>query len=76
MVRRSRERQRAALAELAESAPQAPLELDWMQYKEIPKQEILDTLGAQGWGYVDQNPGGKSWILRFVWQRTSAPQQT
>lgn len=54
------------------------LEIDWLDYREIPKPEIIALLRKYGWAYRDEELGGEAWVLRFdlssVGSRESAGQ--
>lgn len=44
---------------------QAVLEIDWVNYKYMSRQYILDILQTNGWQYVDQVIDKNAWWLRF-----------
>ncbi|TWG08338.1 hypothetical protein [Saccharopolyspora dendranthemae] len=54
------------------------LEIDWLDYREIPKPEIIALLRKYGWAYRDEDLGDAAWVLRFdlssVGSRESAGQ--
>lgn len=62
-----RERQLARLEQLAQEqrARQQAVEIDWLDYREIPMAEIVDMLRQYGWAYRDDELGKKGWLLRF-----------
>lgn len=41
------------------------LEIDWVKYKYMSRQYILDILQKNGWQYVDQAIDKNAWWLRF-----------
>jgi hypothetical protein len=63
--RRRRERQLEWLEQVRSAHQGQDLEVDWIDYKEIPKAEILDVLGKHCWHFADEQIGGRSWLLRF-----------
>ncbi|WP_116050381.1 hypothetical protein [Amycolatopsis palatopharyngis] len=69
--RRRRVRQLERLEQVRAAHQGQDLEIDWIDYKEIPKSEILDVLGKHGWQFVDEQIGGQSWLLRFSLQPAS-----
>lgn len=60
-------RKNQQLTELKESLSTARgfLEIDWMNYKYMSQQYILDVLQDNGWQYIDQAIDNNSWWLRF-----------
>lgn len=66
VVSRQRRRQRLSLAEAAQEATGDELRFDWMRYKHMSKQQILDVTAKYGWVYVEQWQRNRSWILRFA----------
>ncbi|GAA1237856.1 hypothetical protein GCM10009676_22930 [Prauserella halophila] len=42
------------------------LEVDWLRYPDIPKQELVDHAATHGWRYSVQNYNGDSWFLTFT----------
>lgn len=65
ITRRRRERQRAALIKELRSANGDDLQINWTDYKYLPKQQLMDVAGEYGWNYVDQWHRKRSWFLRF-----------
>ncbi|MEV4649087.1 hypothetical protein [Saccharopolyspora sp. NPDC049357] len=75
-----RERQMAQLDQGAaqERVRQHTFQIDWLDYREISKPEIVSILSKHGWAYRDEELGDKEWLLRFdlssTRNRTSAGQ--
>jgi hypothetical protein len=63
--RRRRVRQLEQLEQVRAAHQAQDLDIDWIDYKEIPKAEIINVLGKHSWQYVDEHIGGNSWLLRF-----------
>ncbi|SFT06836.1 hypothetical protein [Saccharopolyspora flava] len=63
---RRKERQLARLQQAADQCENQVFEIDWFDYREIPKPEILAVLREHGWGYQDDDLGEAGWLLRFV----------
>lgn len=58
--------QRSALVSRAESrSANTTQHVDWMQYGLMSKDQIIDIMGKQGWGYVEQRIEGRRWNLQF-----------
>ena len=66
VVRRRRQRQRADLEQVLDEVGGGEPTLDWMRFKEVPKQELVDMAAKCGWHYRDQEVRGNSWLLRFT----------
>lgn len=66
VVRRRRQRQRADLEQALNEVGRGEPTLDWMRFKDVPKQELVDMAGKRGWHYSDQEVRGNSWLLRFT----------
>ncbi|RRO18169.1 hypothetical protein EIL87_07945 [Saccharopolyspora rhizosphaerae] len=67
-VRASRRaRQLAQLEQVAEEqrTRQQAVEIDWLEYRELPMPEIIELLRKYGWAYRDDELGKKAWLLRF-----------
>jgi hypothetical protein len=60
-----RKRHDAQLARLR-SLSGSSLELNWLEYKEIPKPELLDVLASMGWQPSGETIGERAWTLRFT----------
>lgn len=65
LARKRRKRQRAALDELLSTASGDEVQIDWIDYKYLSKQQVVDAAGNHGWSYVDQWYRKRSWYLRF-----------
>jgi hypothetical protein len=63
--RRRRVRQLEQLEKVRAAHQGQDLEIDWIDYKEIPKAEIINVLGKHSWQYVDEHISAKSRLLRF-----------
>ncbi|GAA4857904.1 hypothetical protein GCM10023222_05880 [Saccharopolyspora cebuensis] len=37
-----------------------------MRYREVPKNEVISTLGGHGWHFRGEELGDRAWTLRFV----------
>lgn len=51
VVRRRRRRQRADLEQALNEVGRGEPTLDWMRFKDVPKQELVDMAGKRGWHY-------------------------
>ncbi|RZQ62750.1 hypothetical protein [Amycolatopsis suaedae] len=63
-----RERQLGAFRQLLASHHGPVLDVDWMLFKTLSKQELLDLAAPYGWRLNGQEYGGKHWWLRLVHQ--------
>ena len=50
------------------------LEIDWLDYLEIPKPEIIALVGKYGWAYRDEELGDEAWVLRFDLSSAGSPE--
>ncbi len=66
VMRRRKQRQRASLEQALNEVGRGEPALDWMRFKDVPKQELVDMAGKRGWHYLDQEVRGNSWMLRFT----------
>ncbi|SNR58898.1 hypothetical protein SAMN06265360_11151 [Haloechinothrix alba] len=63
--RRARTRQLESLGSVHGQAQGSVLELDRVAYREVPRYELIELLGRQGWRYVDEHLDANVWRLRF-----------
>jgi hypothetical protein len=56
------------LTELRANLPTGaqPVELDWMRYRELSKQEIADVLAEQGFRPTGERITDTAWLLTFA----------
>jgi hypothetical protein len=64
-VRKRRRQRQLAELEQVRAAAGSRLEIDWLRYKELPKQELLERLGKYGWHHAGHQVGESSWLLCF-----------
>lgn len=64
-VRRRRDAQLSELRE-AVAAPGHRIELDWLRFKEIPKDRVLALAGEHGWRFDGESVREQSWLLQFA----------
>ncbi len=62
-----RKRRAAQLAALQESVAASGdrFELDWLRFKEIPKDRVLALAGEHGWSFAGEEIQDNTWLLRF-----------
>jgi hypothetical protein len=65
VVRRRRRQRQLAELEQVRADTGSRLEIDWLRYKELPKQELLERLGKYGWHHAGDQVGKNSWLLCF-----------
>jgi hypothetical protein len=75
-VRRKRKNRQLAELDSALSPKVSSLELDWLGYKEIPKQELIDLAARREWHYAGERLTEKSWLLSFSRESGSFPATT
>ncbi|MEV6897235.1 hypothetical protein [Amycolatopsis sp. NPDC051372] len=61
-----RRRRESQLCRLQSLGSGTSLDLDWLEYREIPKAELLDVLGGQGWMLCAEDVGDTAWTLHFT----------
>ncbi|WP_406689619.1 hypothetical protein REH65_26740 [Saccharopolyspora sp. ID03-671] len=63
---RRKARQLTRLKQAADQGENQAFEIDWFDYREIPKPEIVALLRERGWDYRDDDLGEAGWLLHFV----------
>lgn len=61
--------QRDALKAFFAKAPGTSLEVNWPDYGEIPKAEVIILGGKQSWTFTDDELTDSTWVLRFTKSR-------
>ncbi|MEW2501642.1 MULTISPECIES: hypothetical protein [unclassified Amycolatopsis] len=67
-----RRRRESQLGRLRNLRTGTSLHLDWLEYREIPKPELLDVLARQGWTLRTEDVGETAWTLHFARQTEPA----
>src|SRR5690606_2118123 len=73
-ARKARPAQVAELLSLLDSSSGHALDIDWMRYKDVAKQELIDHAAARGWRYAGQRQADHTWLLSFTFDSGPPPE--
>lgn len=62
---RRRAKQFDALERVLAAAGNRTVQIDWMRYKAVPKERIVQAANKHGWHHVSDEISGRSWLLTF-----------